>query len=181
MPQKKNPDFAEVIRGKTGRVYGDLIALLTMMKGLPLSYDKDMQEDKESLFDAYDTAFSCVRVFTHMIGSARWNVDRLAASCVGGHANATDLADYLVRKGLPFRTAHGVAAGVVRECIDSGIRDMIELPFDRLSKHSPLIGEDVYRFLDAVSCVRARDLPGGPNPDRVREQIAQLDAFLKSR
>ena len=109
MPQKKNPDFAELIRGRTGLVFGNLIALLTMMKGLPLSYNRDMQEDKASLFAAYDTTFSCLRVFTHMIGTARCNVERMEASCTGGHANATDLADYLVKKGLPFRTAHEVA------------------------------------------------------------------------
>lgn len=180
MPQKKNPDFAEVIRGKSGRVFGDLIALFTMMKGLPLSYDKDMQEDKESLFDAYDTAFSCLRIFTHMIGSAKWNVDRLAASCSGGHANATDLADYLVRKGMPFRTAHAVSAGVVRECIDLGISDMIDLPFEKFSKHSPLIGEDVYSRLSPRACVDARNLPGGPNPERVKDQIASLVKFVRS-
>jgi argininosuccinate lyase len=179
MPQKKNPDFAELIRGRTGKVFGDLIALLTMMKGLPLSYNRDLQGDKESLFDAYDTAFSCVRIFTHMIGTAKWNVPKLAASCSGGHANATDLADYLVRKGLPFRTAHAVAAGVVRECIDSGIRDMLDLPFERVSLHSPLIGKDIYEKLTPIACVTARDLPGGPNPSRVREQLAALAVFIK--
>jgi len=178
MPQKKNPDFAEVIRGKTGRVYGDLIALFTMMKGLPLSYNKDMQEDKENLFDAYDTAFSCLRIFTHMVASIRWNTERLESSCTGGHANATDLADYLVRKGLPFRKAHAAAAGVVRECIDSGIPDMIDLPLDRMKIHSDLIDPDVYPLLEPASCVKARDLPGGPNPDRVREQIAALNDFV---
>jgi argininosuccinate lyase len=179
MPQKKNPDFAELIRGRTGRVYGDLVALLTMMKGLPLSYNRDMQEDKESLFDAYDTAFSCVRIFTHMIGTAAWNVERMAASCTGGHANATDLADYLVRKGMPFRTAHAVAASVVRECIDSGVADMIDLPFERFAAKSDLIARDVYSCLKPEACVRARDLPGGPNPDRVREQLASLADFVR--
>ena len=180
MPQKKNSDFAELIRGRTGKVYGNLIALLTMMKGLPLSYDRDMQEDKPSLFDAFDTASSCVIVFTQMIQTASWNTDRMAAACSGGHANATDLADYLVRKGMPFRTAHAVAAGVVRECIESGIGDMIDLPFDRFSMHSPLIGKDVYTVLSPEACVRARDLPGGPNPDRVKEQIEKLYSFCAS-
>lgn len=179
MPQKKNPDFAELIRGRTGKVYGNLIALLTMMKGLPLSYNRDMQEDKESLFDAYDTVFSSLRIFTHMIGTARWNVARMAASCSGGHANATDLADYLVRKGLPFRTAHAVSAGVVRECIDSGIADMMDLPFERFALHSPLIGRDIYGFLTPQACVTARDLPGGPNPERVRAQLTALASFVK--
>ncbi len=179
MPQKKNPDFAELIRGRAGKVFGDLVALLTLMKGLPLSYNRDMQGDKESLFDAFDTAYSCVRIFTHMIGSAKWNVARMAACCTGGHANATDLADYLVRKGLPFRTAHAVAAGVVRECIDSGIADIGELPFDRLSSHSPLIAEDIYGKLSPAACVTARDLPGGPNPARVLVQLEKLDSFSR--
>jgi len=180
MPQKKNPDFAELIRGRAGKVFGDLVALLTMMKGLPLSYNRDLQGDKESLFDAYDTALSCVRVFTMMIASARWRTDRMRAACVGGHANATDLADYLVRKGMPFRTAHAVAAGVVRECIDSGVRDMAELPIERLAAHSDLIGADVYARLSPEACVAARDLPGGPNPERVRAQLDALDAFVTS-
>jgi len=179
MPQKKNPDFAELIRGRTGRVYGDLVALLTMMKGLPLSYNRDMQEDKSSLFDAYDTAFSCLEIFTHMIGTARWNVDRMAASCTGGHANATDLADYLVRKGMPFRTAHAVAAGVVRECIEGNITDMVTLPFERFVSHSELIGRDIYAKLTPEACVEARDLPGGPNPARVAGQLAALGKFIR--
>jgi len=178
MPQKKNPDFAELIRGRTGKVYGDMVALFTLMKALPLSYNRDMQGDKESLFDAYDTALSCVRIFTHMIGSARWNADRMEKACSGGHSNATDLADYLVRKGMPFRTAHAVAAGIVRECIESGIADMVDLPFSRFAAHSPLIGEDIYGKLSPRSCVNARDLPGGPNPARVREQLDVLEAFV---
>jgi len=178
MPQKKNPDFAELIRGRTGKVYGNLVSLLTMMKGLPLSYDRDMQEDKASLFEAYDTAYSCLGIFTHMISTAKWNVARMAASCTGGHANATDLADYLVRKGMPFRKAHGVAAGVVRECIDSGVADMTRLPFEALSRHSDLIARDVYERLTPEACVNARDLPGGPNPARVRKQIADLAEFV---
>ncbi len=177
MPQKKNPDFAELIRGRSGRVFGDLIALLTMMKGLPLSYDRDMQEDKQSLFSAYDTTLSCLKVFNKMIGSASWNVSRMKASCTGGHANATDLADYLVRKGMPFRTAHGVAASVVRECIDSGIADMSRLPFERFSAHSDLIGMDVYGVLSPEACVSARNIPGGPAPEAVAEQIKALKDF----
>ncbi len=180
MPQKKNPDFAELIRGRTGLVYGNLIALLTMMKGLPLSYNRDMQEDKQSLFSAYDTAFSCVRIFTMMIATAGWNVERMAASCSGGHANATDLADYLVRKGLPFRTAHAVAAGVVRQCIESGVVDMINLPYERFAAHSPLIGEDIYKYLTPLACVNARNLSGGPAPERVGEQLKALGAFVDS-
>lgn len=179
MPQKKNPDFAELIRGRTGKVYGNLIALLTMMKGLPLSYNRDMQEDKESLFQAYDTTSSCLRIFTHMIGSARWNTERMMASCTGGHANATDLADYLVKKGMPFRTAHAVAAGVVRECIEANILDMLLLPFEKFSAHSTLISKDIYDFLTPQACMTARNIPGGPNPDRVGEQIVALSDIIK--
>jgi len=178
MPQKKNPDFAELIRGRSGLVFGNLVALLTMMKGLPLSYDRDLQDDKTSLFAAWDTAASSLRIFTHMIAAASWNADRMAAACSGGHANATDLADYLVRKGMPFRTAHGVAAAVVRECIETGVKDMVNLPFDRMRSHSDLIENDVYALLTPEACMRARDLPGGPNPARVREQIAELNAFV---
>ena len=125
MPQKKNPDFAELIRGRTGKVYGDLMNLLTMMKGLPMSYDRDMQEDKAPLFEALDTVQGNIIVFEAMIASAKWNLPKMAASCDGGFANATDVADYLVRKGMPFRTAHGVAAQCVRLAIDTG-RSAIE-------------------------------------------------------
>ncbi len=118
MKKKKNPDFAELIRGRTGKVYGDLIALLTMMKALPLAYDRDMQEDKDSLFDACDVVLSCVKVFTQMISTAKWNLEKMEDACKGGYLNATDVADYLVRKGMPFRTAHGVSAKAVRISIE---------------------------------------------------------------
>lgn len=173
MPQKKNPDFAELIRGRTGRVYGDLVALLTMMKGLPLSYNRDMQEDKASLFDAYDTVCSCVEVFTSMIGSAEWNTGRMAESCAGGHANATDVADYLVRKGMPFRTAHGVAAKAVRLCIERGC-SLEALPLEDFAGCSDLIQEDIYELLAPRACVEGRDVTGGPAPEQVRRQIESL-------
>lgn len=179
MPQKKNPDFAELIRGRAGKVYGNLVSLLTMMKGLPLSYNRDLQEDKESLFAAMDIASSCVSVFAQMIESASWNAERMEAACTGGHANATDLADYLVRKGMPFRTAHAVAAGVVRECVDSGVRDMRDLPFGKLASHSPLIARDVIDSLSPRAGVLARNLPGGPNPERVAEQLDSLEDFAR--
>ncbi len=178
MPQKKNPDFAELIRGRSGRVFGNLVALLTMMKGLPLSYNRDLQEDKESLFSAMDTASSCLTIFERMISSAAWNVERMETACTGGHANATDLADYLVKKGMPFRTAHAVAAGVVRECIDMGLRDMRDMGLDALLKHSPLIAPDVLDFLSPRAGVYARDLPGGPNPARVADQLTEIERFL---
>jgi argininosuccinate lyase len=177
MPQKKNPDFAELIRGRTGRVYGDLMALLTLMKGLPLSYNRDMQEDKGSLFDAYDTALSCVGIFNSMIASVSWNTERMAASCTGGHANATDLADYLVRKGMPFRTAHGVSASAVRYCIDHGL-NLEDMPLEEFRRCSPLIDADIFEKLTPAACVAARDLPGGPNPARVKEQLTALNVFI---
>ena len=173
MPQKKNPDFAELIRGRTGRVYGNLMALLTMVKGLPLSYNRDMQEDKESLFDAYDTVCSCVEVFTRMIATASWNTARMEASCTGGHANATDVAEYLVRKGMPFRTAHGVAAKAVRVCIDKGC-NLEDLSLADLRACSSLFEEDVYSLITPDACMRARNLAGGPAPESVAAQIHSL-------
>ncbi len=178
MPQKKNPDFAELIRGRTGRVYGDLVALLTMVKGLPLSYNRDMQEDKESLFDAYDTVSSCVEVFTRMIATARWNTERMAASCTGGHANATDVAEYLVRKGMPFRTAHGVAAKAVRICIERGC-NIEDLTLDDLKSCSNLIESDIFSLITPDACMRVRRLSGGPAPESVAVQITLLKAWCK--
>ena len=179
MPQKKNPDFAELIRGKTGRVYGDLMALLTVMKGLPLTYNRDLQEDRRSLFDAYDTALSCVSIFTSMIATAGWNTARMKASCFGGHANATDLADYLVRKGMPFRTAHGVSASAVRYCIEHGCT-LEEMPLEEYRKISELIEDDVYAVLPPEACVSARLTAGGPAKVRVQEQLENLRAFIKA-
>lgn len=180
MPQKKNPDFAELIRGRTGRVYGNLIALLTMVKGLPLSYNRDMQEDKESLFDAYDTVSSCLEVFTKMIGTARWNTQRMAASCTGGHANATDVAEYLVRKGMPFRTAHGVAAKAVRMCIARGC-NIEDLPLADLQSCSNLIEGDIFSLITPQACMEARKVTGGPAPEAVTVQIQSLRQWCKRK
>lgn len=179
MPQKKNPDFAELIRGRTGKVYGNLIALLTLMKALPLSYNRDMQGDKESLFDALDTSESCLNIFTHMIQTASWNTTSMRDACTGGHANATDLADYLVRKGLPFRSAHEVSASIVRSCIEQNLDDIRKLPLSELQKHSSLIEQDLYDKLSPEACVFARNLPGGPAPDRVKDQITALKNFIE--
>jgi argininosuccinate lyase len=174
MPQKKNPDFAELIRGKSGRATGNLMALLTLLKGLPYAYDKDMQEDKESLFDSIDTLRSCLRMFRGMIASATFNVKKMKAACQGGFMEATDVADYLVRKGLPFRKAHETAALLVRDCIASGLRSIADLSLDELEKRSKLFEEDIYQMLSPAACVRARDLPGGPAPNEVRRQIRAL-------
>ena len=173
MPQKKNPDFAELIRGRTGKVYGNQFALLTMMKGLPLAYDRDMQEDKEPLFDSIDTVLSCVRVFTYMISTASWNKDRMASLCDGGYLNATDIADYLVRKGMPFRTAHGVSARCVRRAIDKDCR-LDDLSLEEMRAESDLIDEDIFEKITPEGCVKIRKTIGGPAPERVMEQIAEL-------
>lgn len=176
MPQKKNPDFAELIRGRTGRVYGDLMALLTMMKALPLAYDRDMQEDKQSLFEACDVVLSCVNVFTYMISSAKWNLKAMNEACQDGFLNATDVADYLVRKGLPFRTAHGVSARAVRMAIDRGCR-LEDLSIEDFKACSELIEKDIFEIIPPEACVNARKTDGGPAEEKVREQIAALRDF----
>lgn len=180
MPQKKNPDFAELIRGRTGKVYGDLINLLTMMKGLPLSYDRDLQEDKAPLFDAMDTVSSCLTVFTYMISSATFNKKKMADSCQDGYLNATDVADYLVRKGVPFREAHGISAKAVRMAIDAGVRleDLCVEEFQRCSK---LIGEDIYALITPAACAAERKTIGGTAPERVKEQAAALKKIVSKR
>ncbi|MBO4629970.1 MAG: argininosuccinate lyase [Treponema sp.] len=177
MPQKKNPDFAELIRGKTGRVYGDMLALFTMMKGLPLSYDRDMQEDKSSFFSAYDTVLSSIKIFTQMVKTARWNKKTMAQACDGGYLNATDVADYLVRKGMPFRTAHGVSASLVRLAIEKGCR-LEELDFSQYQKASPLFKKDIFELITPQKCVEIRKTTGGPSPQAVQKQIDQLSAFI---
>lgn len=179
MPQKKNPDFAELIRGRTGRVYGDLFALLTMMKGLPLAYDRDMQEDKESLFDGFDTVSSCVSVFTQMIATATWNTQRMASACESGFLNATDVADYLVRKGMPFRTAHEVSAKAVRIAIGKNCR-LEDLPIADFKSCSELIENDIYELLTPAACVASRKTEGGPAPECVQEQIKKLREFISN-
>ncbi|MBP5520413.1 MAG: argininosuccinate lyase [Treponema sp.] len=178
MPQKKNPDFAELIRGKTGRVYGNMVALFTMMKGLPLAYDRDMQEDKSSFFEAYDTVISSVRIFAEMIRTAKWNTSVMTASCDGGYLNATDIADYLVRKGLPFRTAHGVSAGLVRIAIEKNCR-LEELSFEEYAAASPLFEKDIFDLITPAKCVEIRKTIGGPAPCEVQKQIEKLSAFVK--
>lgn len=179
MPQKKNPDFAELIRGRTGKVYGDLFALMTMMKALPLAYDRDMQEDKEPLFDAIDTVLSCLKIFTHMISTAKWNVKTMEDACQGGFLNATDVADYLVRKGLPFRTAHGVSARLVRSAIEKNCR-LEYLDFSEYQAASELFEKDIYSFISPKACVESRKTTGGPAAEKVEEQISELSDFVKN-
>lgn len=178
MPQKKNPDFAELIRGKTGRVYGDMIALFTMMKGLPLSYDRDMQEDKSSFFEAYDTVVSSLRIFSEMVRTAKWNEKNMAESCEGGFLNATDVADYLVRKGMPFRTAHGVSAKLVRSAIEKNCK-LEELDFSEYKKASQLFENDIFDLITSKKCVEIRNITGGPASEQVQKQIDVLEKFVQ--
>ena len=177
MPQKKNPDVAELIRGKTGRVYGDLQALLVVMKGLPLAYNKDMQEDKESFFDARDTLVKCLTVFTGMLATVKFNTNVMAGGAAAGFANATDLADYLVGKGVPFRDAHSVSGHLVGYCLGKGCA-LSDLTLPEMQSVCPAFGEDVYAAIALETCVQNRDLPGGPAPRRVQDAIDAGAAFL---
>ncbi len=179
MPQKKNPDFAELIRGKTGRVYGDMIALFTMMKGLPLSYDRDMQEDKSSFFEAYDTVVSSLRIFSEMVRTAKWNGKKMSESCEGGFLNATDVADYLVRKGMPFRTAHGISAKLVRSAIENNCK-LEELDFSEYKKASQLFENDIFELITSKKCVEIRNITGGPASEQVQKQIDVLEQFVQN-
>ncbi|MDR2394421.1 MAG: argininosuccinate lyase [Treponema sp.] len=174
MPQKKNPDFAELIRGKAGRTTGNLMCLLTLMKGLPYAYDKDLQEDKEALFDSLDTVRACLSIFRGMMSTAVFNRDTMEGALVGGFLEATDVAEYLVRKGLPFRRAHETAALLVRDCIAHGQRSISERTLEELKTRSALFERDIYQALSPEACVSARNGAGGPAPEEVRRQIGVL-------
>ena len=177
MPQKKNPDMAELCRGKTGRVYGDLMGLLTTLKGLPLAYNKDMQEDKEGVFDACDTVKMCLSVCTPMILSMKVNKDNMLESAKKGFMNATDLADYLVIKGLPFRDAYKISGSVVAYCIQTG-HILEDLPLSEYKKFSTLISDDVYQAIDLANCVQKRSSEGGTSTESVKKQLAFLEDAL---
>ncbi len=178
MPQKKNPDMAELVRGKTGRVYGDLMALLTTLKGLPLAYNKDMQEDKESVFDAVETAKMCLQVFIPMIGTMRVCADNMKKAAQTGFINATDLADYLVKKGLPFRSAYKISGQIVAQCIASG--EVLEtLPLETYRQYSELFDEDLYQEIDLATCVEKRISAGGTSVGSVEKQIAYVKGKLE--
>ncbi|WP_010261864.1 argininosuccinate lyase [Treponema primitia] len=181
MPQKKNPDFAELIRGKSARTTGNLVTLLTLLKGLPYAYDKDLQEDKESLFDSLDTVRSCLRMFRGMMVSAAFNTERMEAACIGGFLEATDAAEYLVRKGLPFRKAHEAAALVVRDCVAAGLTRIADRTLVELKTRSELFEADLYDAITPAACVAARKLPGGPAPDEVGRQIRVLRGELRCK
>ena len=178
MPQKKNSDMAELIRGKTGRVYGDLMALLTTLKGLPLAYNKDMQEDKESLFDAVDTVKMCLAVLTPMLATMTVKPQNMKKAAQGGFINATDLADYLVGKGMPFRTAYKISGSLVAHCIKEGTV-LEELPLETYRTYSELFDEMLYDAIDLTACVERRISEGGTSAESVRAQIAYVKEQLQ--
>ena len=180
MPQKKNPDIAELVRGKTGRVYGDLMSLLTVMKALPLAYNKDMQEDKEPVFDACDTAQRCLPVFTAMLDTMRLLPENMRRAAGAGFINATDCADYLVRKGMPFRDAYTVVGRLVNGCIAAG-KTLETLSLEEYKAASEVFEADVYEAIALETCVAARKVPGGPSPESVEAQIADVRGFLRAR
>lgn len=170
MPQKKNPDVAELARGKSGRVFGSLMGLLTMLKGLPLAYNKDMQEDKEQIFDALDTVKMCLPVFCGMLSTMKIRKERMLSGAKGGFTNATDVADYLVKKGLPFRDAHAVVGKMVAYCLDRGAA-LDELTMEEYKEFSLLFDNDVYTEISLETCVNQRKIPGGPAPETMKAVI----------
>ena len=177
MPQKKNPDVTELIRGKTGRVNGDLITLLTMMKGLPLAYNKDMQEDKEAIFDAIDNVKLCVKTFTPMLATMRIIKENMRNAAAKGFINATDCADYLVKKGMPFRDAYKITGTLVAVCIEKNLT-LETLSLDEYKKMTDLFGDDVYDAISLDTCVRERKSYGAPSPESVRKQIQEAEDYL---
>ena len=178
LPQKKNSDMAELVRGKTGRVYGDLMALLTMLKGLPLAYNKDMQEDKEAVFDAVDTVKMCLDIFTGMISSVKVLPENMLKAAQNGFINATDLADYLVKKGMPFRDAYKISGQIVADCIAKGL--VLETyPLESYQNFSELFTEDVYREIDLTNCVEKRISAGGPSAASIETQITYVRNILE--
>jgi len=178
MPQKKNADVAELIRGKTGRVYGNLLQILTTMKGLPLAYNKDMQEDKEALFDSIETIKNCLIGMKGMISTMKVNSEVMRQAAEGGFTNATELADYLVGKGVPFRDAHHVAGNMVRKAIDEGCW-LADFSLEEFQAESPLIEDDIYEALDVSNAVKRRNVRGGTAPERVQEQIEKASKLLE--
>ncbi len=179
MPQKKNPDIAELVRGKTGRVYGALMALLTTMKGLPLAYNKDMQEDKELVFDAMDTTSGCIRLFTGMLSTTKFNKEVMAASAKNGFTNATDAADYLVNHGVPFRDAHGIVGQLVLLCLDRNI-SLDQLPLEDYQKISPVFDADIYKAISMETCVSKRLTLGAPGIPAMKEVLQTYRIWLSS-
>ena len=178
MPQKKNPDIAELVRGKTGRVYGALMSLLTTMKGIPLAYNKDMQEDKELVFDAIDTTKGCLALFTGMLRTMRFRKQRMEDSAKNGFTNATDAADYLVNHGVPFRDAHGIVGQMVLYCIDKNIA-LDDMSLEEYKAISPVFEEDIYEAISMKTCVEMRNTIGAPGKSAMEQAIALEEAYLK--
>ena len=177
MPQKKNPDVCELVRGKTGRVYGSLYTLLTVLKGIPLAYNKDMQEDKEAVFDAIDTVKQCLRVLTPMFATMELCRENMKKAALKGFINATDCADYLTKKGMPFRDAYKTVGQLVAECVKQD-KSLMDLTLDEYREHSGLFDEDIYDAIDLKTCVRGRNVTGGPSPEEVSRQIAVIERFI---
>jgi argininosuccinate lyase len=177
MPQKKNPDIAELVRGKTGRVYGSLISILTTMKGLPLAYNKDMQEDKELTFDALDTVKGCLALFTGMVSTMQFNKNVMAESAKSGFTNATDAADYLVNKGVPFRDAHGIVGQLVLTCITKNI-SLDELSLPEYQAISPVFEQDIYEAISLTTCVNKRNTIGAPGLEAMEQILKINDTYL---
>ena len=178
MPQKRNPDIAELIRGKTGRVYGDMMSLFVTMKGLPLAYDKDMQEDKEPLFDSLDTLEASLSVSIEMIGEMKVLKENMMRAAEEGFINATDLADYLTKKGTPFRTSYRISGEIVSYCEENGLV-LSEVTLDKLKEYSPLFEEDIYQAIDLKVCVDKRESYGGTAKEKVEEQIDYITSILE--
>jgi argininosuccinate lyase len=179
MPQKKNPDVAELVRGKTGRVYGSLMALLTLMKGLPLAYNKDMQEDKEAIFNAVDTVKLCLPIFTKMLDTMKIKKAAMRNSAKGGFTNATDMADYLVKKGIPFRDSHGIVGKMVAYCLEKN-KSIDDLSLEEFKIFSDKISDDVYNAISLETCVNDRKTAGGPSAGSVMDSIKNGRNFLGS-
>ena len=180
MPQKKNPDIAELVRGKSGRVYGSLITLLTVMKGLPLAYNKDMQEDKEAIFDALDNTKLCIDIFTKMFETMTVRVNVLRRAASKGFINATDCADYLVKNGLPFRDAYKITGQIIAYCIDND-KTLETLILNEYKSFSPVFEDGVYEAVDLMNCVNGRKVTGGPAAESVKKQITLCREFLNAR
>ena len=177
MPQKKNPDMAELVRGKTGRVYGDLFTMLTVLKGIPLAYNKDMQEDKECIFDSIATVKQCLKVFAPMIETMKVIKENMYSAAQKGFINATDLADYLAKKGLPFRSAYKLVGQIVAYCIDNGL--VLEtMPLEKYREYSELFEEDLFVEISLETCVSKRISAGGTGPNSVEKQIEYVEKFI---
>ena len=180
MPQKKNSDMAELIRGKTGRVYGDLMAILTTLKGLPLAYNKDMQEDKEGIFDGIETVKKCLKVFTPMLSSMQVLKDNMYKAAQIGFINATDLADYCVKKGMPFRSAYKAVGEIVAKCVKEN-KILEDISLEEYKAVSPLFEEDLYEEISLETCVNKRNSQGGTSPSSCKKQIESIENFISNQ